>query len=267
MTTTLPVRTDGSSTPSPATRAARSLVGGYAVVAYLAALTSMLYFAGFLVDLVVGKDIDSPTAASASHGTARAVAQDVALVLLFGATHSIMARRWFKRLLTRVVPPAMERSTFVLVASTTLFVLMRWWTPIPGTFWHATGWVRIAILLLYAAGWAFALVSTFEVSHPDLFGLRQAWFALRGRPYVPPALDRDGLHRHIRHPLMAGLLIVVWATPTMTASHLVLTVAMTGYVMAGIAFEERDLLRAYGSAYRAYRRSTPMLIPRPGRHR
>lgn len=261
---TSPLHTAGPTTRLPLTGPGRWLLAGYAVLGYAATLVALLYLAGFLVDLVVPRSVDGP---GQGVGEGTALARDAALVLLFGVSHSVMARRRFKDRLVRVVTPAAERSTYVLVAALALGALMLIWTPVPGTLWHVTGTARMLLLLLNAAGWALALASTFAVDHADLFGLRQAWSAVTGRPYAPPALDGGGLHRHLRHPLMAGLLVAFWASPTMTAGHLALAAGLTLYVAIGVTLEERDLLAAHGEAYAAYRAATPALLPRPGRRR
>ena len=258
-----PAPTVGSPRPAGASRA---LLAGYAVLAYAAAQACLLYLVGFLADVVVPRSVDGRTGATGV-GTGAALARDAALVLLFGVTHSVLARPGAKRLVVRAVPRAAERSTYVLVAAAALGALMLAWTPLPSTVWHVDGAARVLLLVLYAAGWALALVSTFAVDHADLFGLKQAWAAVRGTAYAPPALDGGGLHRHVRHPLMAGLLVVLWASPTMTVGHLALAAALTGYVAVGVALEERDLLAAHGAAYAAYRASTPALLPRPARRR
>ena len=105
------------------------------------------------------------------------------------------------------------------------------------------------------------------ISHFDLFGLRQAWLHARGTGYTPPAFTERGLYRRIRHPLMAGFVIVFWAAPVMTAGHLLFAAAATGYILAGIWFEERDLVRSLGPAYASYLASVPALIPGPRRRR
>ena len=153
----------------------------------------------------------------------------------------------------------------MLSASLTLALLFWAWHPFGGVVWTLSGPAAALLLAVQLAGWAVAISSTFMISHFDLFGLRQAWLHIRGIGYTPPAFTERGLYRRIRHPLMAGFVIVFWAAPVMTAGHLLFATAATGYVLAGVWFEERDLLRSLGPAYAAYRARVPALIPGPGR--
>lgn len=233
----------------------------YAVACYLVAQLSLLYLAGFLADVAVPRDVDAVPGRTDPADVARRAGVDAVLVLIFAVQHSVMARGRFKRALTRAVPAAVERSTYVLAAGLTLLGLMWWWQPLPGIWWRLTGAARALALAGYAGGWLIALAATFQVSHADLFGLRQVWAGVRRRRYASAGFTRAGLLRLVRHPLMLGLLVVLWAAPTMTTGHGVLAVALTGYVLVGTALEERDLVAAHGAAYREYRASTPALLP------
>jgi len=177
----------------------------------------------------------------------------------------VMARPWFKRRWTRIVPAAAERMTFVLAASLALALLFWLWRPVGETLWNLPGPAAVALRALYAAGWVVAVSATFLISHSDLFGLRQAWLHARRARYIPPPFTERGLYRRVRHPLMTGFVIVFWSAPTMTAGHLLLAVTATGYIVAGIAFEEHDLIQSLGVTYTAYRARVPALIPRPSR--
>jgi methanethiol S-methyltransferase len=231
----------------------------YAAAVYLFFLAVLGYAVGFFADVGVPKGIDQRPHTTVS----AAAAIDLLLLLLFAVQHTVMARPWFKHRWTRIVPEPAERATFVLAASLVLALLFWLWRPIGGTIWHLSGPGADVFWAAYAAGWAMALSSTFLISHSDLFGLRQAWLHARCARYSPPPFTERGLYRRIRHPLMAGFVVIFWASPTMTAGHLLFAAATIGYILAGIAFEEHDLLRSLGSTYAAYQARVPALIPRP----
>jgi methanethiol S-methyltransferase len=243
--------------PQPArVRAAIILV--YAAAVYLVMLAVLGYAIGFFADFAVPTGIDHGPHVAAPV----AVVLDVLLLSLFAVQHTVMARPWFKRRWTRIVPAAAERTTYVLAASLALGLLFWWWRPIRGTAWNLPGPAADVVWALYAAGWVLAVSSTFMISHFDLFGLRQAWLHARGIEYSASPFTERGLYRRIRHPLMAGFVIVFWATPVMTAGHLLLATVATGYILVGIAFEEHDLIQNLGGSYAAYRARVPALIPR-----
>jgi len=182
---------------------------------------------------------------------------------LFALQHSVMARPAFKQWWTRVVPEPAERSTYV-VATAAVLALMFWrWQPIPGTVWHVDSAVgNVTLQGLFWLGWVIVFASSFMINHFDLFGLRQVHMRLKGRPYQPVPFVQMAFYRFVRHPLMLGILMGCWATPSMSAGHLLFAAAATVYVFIGIAFEERDTRRFLGETYERYRRETPMLVPR-----
>ena len=233
------------------------LILGYAAAAYLVFLAVLVYAIGFFAGAGVPKGIDQGPRSA----WPLAVAIDLLLLLLFAVQHTVMARPWFKRRWTRLVPVPAERATFVLFTSLLLALLFWQWRPAGGTVWHLPGPAADAVLALYAAGWVLALGSTFMINHFDLFGLRQAYLYARGAAYRPPPFTERGLYRWIRHPLMAGFVVIFWAAPVMTAGHLLFAAAATGYILLGIRFEDHDLRRDLGEPYRAYRRRVPALVP------
>ena len=244
--------------PSPPSMSAvASLLSATAV--YLFFLAVLSYAVGFFADLGVPKDIDQGTRSA----WPLAVAIDAALLLLFAVQHTVMARVWFKRRWTSLVPEHAERATFVLCSTLVLALLFWLWRPVRGTAWNLSGPGAEALLAGYAFGWAMALGSTFLTNHFDLFGLRQAYLHARRASYSPTPFTERGLYRRIRHPLMAGFLIVFWATPTMTTGHLLFAATATCYILVGIAFEERDLRLSLGDTYTSYRTRVPALIPHP----
>jgi methanethiol S-methyltransferase len=231
---------------------ARTAVFAYAVIAYAAFLLSSFWAVFFLAGL-----IDRPT--GRSPGPALAI--DGALLLAFAAQHSVMARPGFKRWLTRRIPAAAERSTYVLVASLLLIALFGWWQPVPAVLWHVGPPGSTVLWSIYAAGWVIVVWSTFMVDHADFLGLKQAYVHLRRLGYNEPGFVQRHLYTWVRHPMMLGLLITFWATPRMTAGHLFFAVASTGYIAVGIRFEERDLRAHIGADYEAYANRVPALVP------
>jgi protein-S-isoprenylcysteine O-methyltransferase Ste14 len=237
----------------------RWMVFIYGVLTYALFLGTFLYAAGFIGNFGVPKSLDSPREGSLP----AALAVDLGLLTLFALQHSGMARRGFKQRLTRLVPEAAERSTYVLVSSVALILLFALWRPIGGVVWdvgNPNG--RLALHGLFAFGFLLVLVSTFLINHFDLFGLRQVWLYLRQRPYTTLRFRTPGVYKLVRHPLYLGWFFAFWATPTMTVTHLVVALVTPGYILAAIPLEERDLVRAFGPVYAEYRRQVPMLVPR-----
>jgi protein-S-isoprenylcysteine O-methyltransferase Ste14 len=235
----------------------RLAVRCFALVAYAAFLGVFVYFIGFAGGIGVPRAVDD--GAETAPGAAAAI--DIGLVLFFGVAHSVMARAWFKRAWTRVVPPAAERSAYVLVASAQLALLCWQWRPIVApVLWQATGPAALALRTLGLAGWTLVLASSFLIDHFELFGLRQAF---AGRDPAPPSLRTPLFYRVVRHPLYLGILVGLWAAPVMSAGHLLLAALMTAYILVGVHHEERDLLRLFGDEYRRYQERVPMLLPLP----
>ena len=229
----------------------------YGLFCYLAFFGTFLYAVGFIGNFGVPKTMDS--GAVAPFGAALAI--NAALLGLFAVQHSVMARQWFKKAWTRIVPGVVERSTYVLLSSAALVLLFWKWEPMGGVIWNVEdGFGRLALQVCCAAGWVLVLVATCLIDHFDLFGLRQVWLNLIGRPYTTPGFRTPGLYRLIRHPLYVGWLMVFWSAPTMTAAHLVFAVATTGYILIAVRFEERDLTKMHPE-YAEYRQRVPMMVP------
>jgi protein-S-isoprenylcysteine O-methyltransferase Ste14 len=235
----------------------------YGATAYAFFLASFLYAIGFVGNLLVPTSVDS--GAVAPLGTALVI--DLLLLALFALQHSVMARRGFKRWWTRIVPVSLERSTYVLAASAALALLLWQWRPIAEPLvWSVQHPAGVALLhAVFWLGFTVALASTFMIDHFELFGLRQVWSRLVGRAAPRPQFSTPGLYRHVRHPLYLGLLLGFWATPTMTAGHLLFAAGSTAYILLGIWFEERDLIAQFGDRYRLYRERVGMLLPRSRR--
>ena len=230
----------------------------YGIACYAVFFATFLYALGFIGGFAVPTTLDGPR--TLPLGTA--VAIDMGLLALFAVQHSVMARRWFKERWTRIVPPALERSTYVLFSSLALIAMFWLWQPLGGSIWNVTHPVgRSVLYALYAAGFGLVLVSTFLINHFDLFGLRQVWLFFRGKPYTRLTFGTPGPYRLVRHPLYVGWFFAFWCTPTMTFAHLLFAIATTAYILIAIQFEERDLVHEFGETYEDYRRRTPMLVP------
>jgi methanethiol S-methyltransferase len=233
----------------------------YGVVAYVFFLATFIYAIGFVGNLpLLPKTIDS----GATAPLIETLAVNLALLGLFAVQHSVMARRGFKRWWTRVIPECVERSTFV-AASTAVLALLLWqWRPLAEPLlWSVSDPLgRLALHVVFWLGWGMLLVSTFLINHFELFGLRQVWANLRGQAIPEPVFHTPFLYRHVRHPLYLGFILAFWATPQMTAGHLLFAAACTGYILVGIWFEERDLVAQFGDRYRVYRQQVGMLLPK-----
>jgi protein-S-isoprenylcysteine O-methyltransferase Ste14 len=227
-------------------------------VAYAVFFATFLYAFGFIGNILVPKSIDSaPTSA-----IGQALLVNAALLSLFALQHSIMARQWFKRLLTRVIPEPAERATYVLFSSIALILLFWKWEPLGGIVWQIENTAgRMIMYAGFGLGWLIVLVSTFMINHFDLFGLRQVVLHFMQRPYTPLRFRTPFFYKYVRHPLYFGWLLAFWCTPVMTMAHLFFAVMTTGYIFVAIQFEERDLIRQHGDSYRAYRERVPMILP------
>jgi protein-S-isoprenylcysteine O-methyltransferase Ste14 len=230
----------------------------YGVVSYAIFFLTFLYAIGFVGNLAVPVTMDGPPALPFW----QALAVDLGLLALFAVQHSVMARPAFKRQCTRIVAREAERSTYVLFSSVCLIVLFAFWQPLGGVVWSVQEPVGRGVLYaLFALGWGLVLVSTFLINHFDLFGLRQVWLQLVGKPYTELKFGMPVFYRYVRHPLYVGWFFAFWATPHMTVTHLVFAVMTTAYILVAIQLEERDLVAAHPE-YEEYRRRVPMLIPR-----
>src|SRR5205823_3363416 len=203
----------------------------------------------FLCDIGLVKSIDS----GLEMPFGQALAIDAAPLGLFAVQHSVMARPGLKKAWTRLVPPAAERSTYVLFSSLAMLRLFWQWRPMGGKIWDVTSSAAQVIWGVYALGWVILLVATFLINHFDLFGLRQVYLHLMGKPYTGLQFRTPGLYKYVRHPIYVGWLCIFWATPRMTVTHLVFAMATTAYILLAIGWEERDLIRAHGERYRLYR--------------
>jgi protein-S-isoprenylcysteine O-methyltransferase Ste14 len=230
----------------------------YGVVVYGLFGLTWVYFVGFLGGFPVAKNIDS----GATAPLLEALAIDVGCLALFFAHHSVMARARAKRAIARFVPPAVERSTYVLVASLAIILLMALWRPLPQIVWQARGAARVAVLVVFWTGMLIVLAASHMLDGLELFGVRQVLAHFRGRALPSLPFRTPALYRLVRHPMMTGMLLSFWAAPTMTQGRLLFAAAMSGYILAAVKLlEERDLRKALGAEYERYQREVPMLLP------
>jgi len=226
---------------------------------YLMFLGVFLYAVGFVGNFLVPKALDGPAVLP----TGQALAINLLLLSLFAVQHSVMARRWFKKMWTRIVPEPMERSTYVLASNLAMCLLFWQWQPMGGVVWDVQNVAgQIALYGVFAFGWLTVLYTTCLINHFDLFGLRQVWLYFTGRDYTPVRFSVPGPYKHVRHPMYIGWMAAFWGTPTMTMTHLAFAVVTTAYILTAIYFEERDLVALLGEDYVRYRRHVPKLIPR-----
>lgn len=238
--------------------AQRIVVFTYGVICYAVFFGTFLYAYGWVGNLLVPRGIDSPREGS----LIAALGIDLGLLLLFALQHSVMARPAFKRWWTRLIPPAAERSTYVLASSLALIAMFVFWRPLGGVVWDIEHPIARAVLyMFFTSGWLLVLVTTFLINHFDLFGLRQTWLFLRGIPYTKVPFVSPWPYRVVRHPLYVGWLLAFWCTPTMSVTHLLFAVVTTAYILVAIQLEERDLRNEHPE-YAEYQRQVPMLIPR-----
>jgi methanethiol S-methyltransferase len=234
----------------------------YGVLAYVLFLGAFLYAIAFVGNLHSLKTIDSGEAGP----LVPALIIDTLLLGLFAIQHSVMARPAFKSWWTKFVPQPVERATYVLLASLALLLLYWQWRPIPDVIWSATNSVAVLVLqAIFWTGWAVVLISTFLINHFELFGLRQVYARIRRQTLPAPVFKTPFFYKKVRHPIYLGFLLAFWATPSMSAGHLLFAIATTGYILIGIYLEERDLIALFGDQYRRYGEQVSMLIPFPGR--
>ena len=236
----------------------RQIFFAYGLMSYLVFFCTFLYAIGFTGNLWVPKTIDSGEPGS----VILALVVNTLLLAVFAIQHSVMARKQFKQKWIQFVPKEIERSTYVLLASLALILMFSSWRPIGGVIWDFSDSALGSLLwLLFIVGWLTVLASTFMINHFELFGLNQVYVYFRGETLPDLSFRTPYLYKYVRHPIYLGFILAFWATPTMTAGHLLFALGATGYIMLGIFLEEKDLIVAHGEKYQEYKSKVSMLIP------
>jgi methanethiol S-methyltransferase len=235
------------------------LMFAYSIIAYVIGFASLLFWILSLSNLVPEISIDRNTEMSFS----LALVKNIGLLILFALPHSVMARKSFKDWITRILPRPIERSTYVLQSGIFLSILVWQWEPLGGNIWSvAVGSTLFYVMyLLFFLGWIILFITTFLINHFDLFGLRQTYMELTNKAYEPLTFKIVAFYKFVRHPLYLGIILGIWATPLMTMTHLVFAILLTTYIIIGVMFEEKDLVKEFGEKYQTYKKKTPMLIP------
>ena len=234
----------------------------YGIINYNLGSIALVALIAFLFNQIPANSYINGIDAGTSSGTLPALIVNTGLILLFGLQHSVMARSGFKQWLARYLPEAAERSTFMLATAIVTFAIIVLWQPMPTLIWQTSSAAAYnSMLAIGLSGWALVFYATFQINHFDLFGLRQVWLYFRGREYSAVPFQAKGLYKYIRHPIMTGAFIGIWATPVMTLGHLVFAIGMSAYILIGVYHEEKDLLRAFGEKYKAYTEGTGKFFP------
>lgn len=232
----------------------------YAVTAYLLFFATFVYMILFLGNFseIIPKTVNS---GSGVEGLP-ALLVNLALIALFGLQHSLMARKSFKQWWTNYVSRPIERSTYVLFSTLAIILLLWLWQPIPETIWEVdASWLSLILSWGFWLGWLVLFLSTYMIDHFSLFGLRQAWSYWKGEEIQAPEFMEPGFYKYVRHPLMLGFLIAFWSVPSMTAGHLLFSAGMTAYIVIGVYFEEKSMVRRFGEKYEDYRERVPKFFP------
>jgi len=241
----------------------------YGVVCYFIFFGAFLYAIGFVGNwhYAIGDHYFVPRAidfGGTVSSTVTAFIVDALLLSLFAVQHSVMARRGFKTVWTKIIPAPIERSTFVLFTSLVLIAMYVFWRPMPSMIWTVHNeTIGDVIKMVSLVGWGIVLISTFLINHFELFGLQQVYRAAKGLEPAQPQFRKPAFYKFVRHPIYVGFIVAFWATPAMSLGHLLFAIATTGYIIVAIQFEERDLHRDFGDTYKDYKASVRGLVPLP----
>ena len=231
----------------------------YGLFSYAVGLGGLVWFALFIGGWeFLPRHIDSETPGPMS----TALIINVGLITIFVLQHSIMARLTFKSRWTKIIPPAAERSTYLLLSGIIMALFCLYWQPVNGVLWQADNEaVQVVLIVLYIIGWTIPVLASFMINHFELFGLQQVYFNLINKSEPSPHFTERWFYKVVRHPIQLGTLIGIWSTPTMTMTHLMLSVPLTVYVLISLKYEERDLVTTLGEKYENYQKRVPMIIP------
>lgn len=234
----------------------------YSILSYLIGVATLIALILFIGDLFMPWTINKASPFSFGLTGLAAIIANVGLIIVWGLQHSIMADAKFKKQWVKIVPPAIERSTYLLAVAGMTGLLIILWSPMPSVLWDFSGGPLGAVLLAgYFSGWVIVLISTFLINHFHLFGLQQAFHAITQTQSKEESFVTPFLYKLVRHPMMTGVLIALWCAPTLTVGRLIINVAMTAYIVLGVMHEEKALIADLGDEYEAYRKKKPMLIP------
>lgn len=235
----------------------RVTVLGYGLASYLIGVSALLALILFM--LGVFEFTGGPLRESRIFP---AIVVDLLLLVAFALQHSVMARPGFKKRWTRIIPAAAERSTYLLATGLFLVPMLILWQRMPTIVWSVDSpMLRWSLYAVAVAGWAYLFAASFAINHFELFGLQQVYQALRGSPLSPAPFRERWMYRFDRHPIMTGLLVGMWVTPTMTLDHLLFAAGCTLYVWVGVFFEERSMQRQWGQTYEDYRGRVGSIVP------
>lgn len=209
-------------------------------VVHLTFLFTILYAVGFVSGLVVPKAIDT----GAESGIFEAVVVNLVLMSLLSIQHSGVAWNSFKHRWGPFIPGSIERNAHVLYASLALLLLFWQWRAIPAVIWHIEE-PEIAMLIatLSFVAWVVVVMSAFLIDQSEPVGRYRAANGRAGRQRRAVAPFH---HRLLRRPIYPGIVIALWAAPTMSVGHLLLAVAATAYIVLAIILKERNLIGAFG---------------------
>jgi protein-S-isoprenylcysteine O-methyltransferase Ste14 len=229
---------------------------GYGVVSYAIGVSALVGWIVIMLGLVEFPGLGMELS------VASATAFNLMLMVAFGLQHSIMARPAFKKKWTKLIPPAVERATFVLATGLVLGPVLVLWQPMSDTVWTVNMPIlRTGLIALAVAGWAYLFLASFAINHFELFGLRQVYQYFRGNEITPVPFKERLMYRFDRHPIMTGALIGLWATPEMHLDHLLFAIMATLYIVVGVYFEERSLRRQWGATYDDYCKRVGSIVP------